>query len=347
MKKARIGLIGTGFMGRAHSICYSMDDRVELTAVSSLEENSGRKFIDEFGYKRFSKDWESLTEDKAIDIIDITAPNFMHAEVAIAASKAGKAVIMEKPLAVSIKEAGKVMETVRENSTLAMYAENRRFAPVFDRCRNIIDAGDIGAVKLFRINELGSGPKHSGWYWNIKKAGGGALIDMGIHGLGLVEWLLGSSIVKVSAMRTPAIGTEETVVTSVTFESGTLGQFVCSWGIQGGLDIRAEIYGSKGTLLVDHSRNVNGLMLYRDKSISVTESRPHRSSTAGWSFPPVDEWNVKGHHREIRHFIDCFLEGITCRSTFEAGYRALQLAHAIYKSAEEGREIEVPSWDIE
>ncbi|NOY09453.1 MAG: Gfo/Idh/MocA family oxidoreductase [Spirochaetes bacterium] len=341
MKKAGIGLIGTGFMGRAHSICYSMDDRVELTAVSSLEEDSGRKFIDEFGYKRFSKDWESLIKDEAIDIIDITAPNFMHAEVAIAASKAGKAVIMEKPLAVSIKEAGKVMETVRKNNTLAMYAENRRFAPVFDRCRKIIDEGEIGAVKLFRINELGSGPGHSGWYWDIKKAGGGALIDMGIHGLGLVEWLLGSLIVKVSAMRTPLKGTEETVITSAAFESGTLGQFVCSWGIQGGLDIRAEIYGSKGTLLVDHSRNVNGLHLYRNESVMDNGNRPHQSSASGWSYPPVDEWNVKGHRNEIRHFIDCFLEGITCRSTFEAGYRALQLAEAIYKSAAEGREIEV------
>lgn len=343
MKKAKIGLVGTGFMGKAHSMCYVLDERVELVAVSSLEEDAGQQFVNDFGYKRYSKDWANLVNDKSIDIIDITAPNFMHAPIAIAASNAGKAVIVEKPLAISMKEAEAVMETVRKNHTLAMYAENRRFAPVFDQCKKTIASGEIGDIKLFRINELGSGPKHSGWYWDVKKAGGGALIDLGIHGLGLVEWLLDSIIVKVSSMRTPAEGTEETVVTSASFKSGTLGQFVCSWGIQGGLDIRAEIYGSKGTLLVDHSKNVNGLMLYRNESVKTTENRPHQASTAGWSYPPVDEWNVKGHRREIRHFIDCFLNGTPCRSTFDAGYRALKLAHAIYRSAEKGTEIEVPS----
>ena len=347
MKKARVGLIGTGFMGKAHSLCYALDERVELAVVSSLEEEVGHKFVNDFGYRRYSKEWKNVVNDNSIDIIDITAPNFMHAKIAIEASKAGKAVIMEKPLAISMEEADELMETVRGNHTLAMYAENRRFAPVFNQCRKTIASGEIGDIKLFRINELGSGPKHSGWYWDIKKAGGGALIDLGIHGLGLVEWLLGSSIVKISAMRTPDKGTEETVVATAGFESGALGQFVCSWGIQGGLDIRAEIYGSKGTLLVDHSKNVNGLMLYRNESIGAAENRPHQSSTAGWSYPPVDEWNVKGHRREIRHFIDCFLNGTACRSTFESGYRALKLAHAIYRSAEEGREVEVASWKAE
>jgi len=339
MKKARIGLIGTGFMGRAHSSCYVLDSRVELAAVSSLERDRGQEFIREFGFERFSNDWMSLIEDGSIAIIDITAPNFLHAEIAIAAFKAGKAVIMEKPLALSMEEADRVMDAARHHHTLAMYAENRRFAPVFNQCRSIIEKGEIGDVRIFRINEMGSGPGHSGWFRDIKKAGGGALIDLGIHGLGLAEWLVGSSIIKVSAMRSPADGMDETVVTLCRFQSGALGQFVCSWGIQGGLDIRAEIFGSQGTLIVDHSKTVNGLMTYRSEATAGDPNRPHQASTSGWSFPPVDEWNVKGHRQEIRHFVDCYLDGVPCHSTFETGYRALQLARAIYRAAAEGREI--------
>jgi predicted dehydrogenase len=343
MKKARVGIIGTGFMGRAHAGCYILDERVELSAVSSLDKAQGKAFINEFGFSRFSDEWNSLIEDDVIDIIDITAPNYMHAEVAIAAAEAGKAIIIEKPLALNMKEAERIMKAVQKAGVLAMYAENRRFAPVFSQCRQIIQQGELGEIKLLRINEMGSGPGHAGWFRDISKSGGGALIDMGIHGLGLAEWLVGSTITTVSAMRTPRENIEETVLTSARFSSGVLGQFVCSWGIQGGLDIRAEIFGEKGTLMVDHSKTSGGLMAYRSESLEIDPSRPHLASTAGWSYPPVDEWNVKGHRVEIRHFIDCYLDGVECHSTFETGYRALELVHAIYKSASEGHEIEVKS----
>ncbi len=342
MKKVRIGLIGTGFMGKAHAGCYVLDGRVELTAVSSLDEDQGDLFIRNFGFSRYSPDWHSLIDDGDIDIIDITVPNFLHGEIAIAAAEAGKSIIMEKPLAVTMEEADRIMAVAEKTGLLTMYAENRLFAPVFTECRKLIEFGDIGNIKLFRINEMGSGPGHAGWFRDIKMAGGGALIDLGIHGLGLAEWLIGSPIQSVSAMRTSGEGAEETVLTSARFASGTLGQFVCSWGIQGGLDIRAEIYGDKGTLMVDHSKDAGGLRAYKSEPSDSDPCRPHAASTSGWSHPPIDEWNVKGHRSEIRHFIDCYVEGIPCRSTFKDGYRALQLVHAIYRSADEGWES--PTW---
>lgn len=339
MNRVRVGLVGTGFMGGAHAGCYVLDERVELAAVSSLDKPQGQAFVRDFGFGRYDPDWHSLTEDPDIDLLDIAAPNYLHAEIAIAASEAGKAIILEKPLAVSMDEADSVINAIRQSGVLAMYAENRRFAPVFAECRKRIEAGELGEIRLLRINEMGSGPGHAGWFRDVRMAGGGALIDLGIHGLGLAEWLVGSSISSVSAMRTPAEGAEETVVTSARFSSGALGQFVCSWGIQGGLDIRVEIFGSKGTLMVDHSRTAGGLQAYRSEPSKPDPSRPHAASTSGWSYPPVDEWNVKGHRSELRHFVDCCFGGTTCRSTFEDGYRALQLVHAIYESARDRREI--------
>ena len=131
------------------------------------------------------------------------------------------------------------------------------------------------------------------------------------------------------------------MVTNASFSSGALGQFVCCWDVQGGLDIRVEIYGSEGTLMVDHSRTAGGLRAYRSEPDESDTSRPHGSSASGWSYPPVDEWNVKGHRGELEHFIDCHLDGVECRSTFEDGRRALQLVHEIYRAAREGRVVSV------
>lgn len=339
MKKVGIGLIGTGFMGRAHAGCYQLDSRVNLVGVSSLDKEQGDAFITDFGFKYYTEEWQDFLSNQEIDIIDITAPNFLHAKMAIAAIEAGKAVLLEKPFAVNLKEAELILKALQRNPVFNMYAENRRFAPAFIQCKEEIENNSLGKIKLFRMNEMGLGPGHAAWFRNKELSGGGALIDLGIHGLGLCEWMLNTSIVSVSSMQSPSNGLEETMVSSVRFANGGLGQFVCSWGIQGGLDIRAEIFGDKGTILVDHSKYAGGLIRYKHEHSEEDKNRPHQSVDTGWSHLPVDEWNIKGHRNEIRHLIDSYLGEIPCRTTFQDGYRALKLASAFYQSAKEGREI--------
>ncbi len=342
MKKVRVGLIGAGFMGMAHSSCYARDKRVELACVSSPRPDKAHAFIEQYGYQKYQKDWKSVLHDDSIDVIDITTPNFLHAEMAMAAIEAGKMVILEKPLATTLEDARKLLEAAQKHNTLTMYAENRLFAPVFVHTREMIERGDLGDIRIFRINEMGSGPGHAGWFRDKKKAGGGAVIDMGIHGLCLSEWLLSSRITSLNAVTSPEGTTEETAITHGRFENGAVGQFICSWGIQGGLDIRAEVFGSAGTVLIDHGRDAGGMRAYRSQPISgEKENRPHQSSDTGWSFPLADEWNIKGHAAELRHFVDCMLGEAECRSTFERGYRALQLALAIYESADSKAQVVV------
>jgi len=345
MRQVRIGLVGTGFMAHAHAACYALDERVELVVIAAHTSDGGERFCRDYGVPRYVTRWQEIVSDKNVDLVDITAPNHLHAEIAVAAAEAGRAIIAEKPLATTSGDARRVISAVRENGVLGMYAENRLFAPAFERVREQLAAGELGAVKLFRINEMGSGPGHAGWFRDPEKAGGGALMDMGIHGIALSEWLIGSPITSVHAMRSPAAGAEETVITSARFASGVLGQLVCSWGIQGGLDIRAEIYGETGTVMVDHSKAVNGVQVYRAKNVDPDPTRPHQASTTGWSYTPVDELNVKGHSRELRHFVDCYLDKTPCRSTFDTGLRALTIAEAIYASAASGKEIRIEGAD--
>jgi predicted dehydrogenase len=118
---------------------------------------------------------------------------------------------------------------------------------------------------------------------------------------------------------------------------------VCSWGIQGGLDIRAEVFGEQGTLLLDQSKSINGITAYKTDKAQSTEdtNRPHMASDVGWSYPYVDEWNTKGHRYELRHFIDCILEKEVCRSPVERGLRTLKIVHSIYASIETGQQVAI------
>lgn len=342
MKKIRVGMLGAGFMAMAHSTCFALDPRVELVCIASRRPEKARAFLEKYGYQSYQENWQEVIRDDSLDVIDVTTPNFLHAEMGLAAIEAGKMVIMEKPLATTLEDAQKLVEAAQKHHTLAMYAENRLFAPVFARAREMIAQGELGEIRIFRINEMGSGPGHAGWFRDIHKAGGGALIDMGIHGLCLSEWLLGLRITHLSAVTSPDGATEETAVTHCRFDNGAVGQFICSWEIQGGLDIRAELFGSTGTVLIDHGREAAGMRAYRSQPLSGDrEARPHQASDTGWSFPLADEWNVKGHVAEMRHFVDCMLGEAQCRSTFERGYRALQLVMAMYESARSGRQVEV------
>lgn len=355
MKQVRIGMVGLGFIASGHASCYRNDCRVRIAAAAETDPEKKRSFASRFSVDTYVSDWKDLVKDPSIDVIDITAPNFLHARIAREALRQGKAVIVEKPLALTMNEAAEVIEELEKRSLITLYAENRLFAPVFRKAKEVLSAGSLGQPLILRVNELGSGPTHSGWFWDKSKTGGGALMDLGIHGLCMAEWLLEQPILAVQALaasqrweQAREQGIEETVTTVSRFRTGAIGQFICSWGIQGGLDIRAELFGTSGTLYIDQSKTINGIQVYQSEGAGeasrepTNTPRPHQASQAGWSYPPVDEWNVKGHAGELRHFVDCFLEGRKTESPLQRGYRVLEVVQKIYEAVTSRSEVEVP-----
>jgi myo-inositol 2-dehydrogenase/D-chiro-inositol 1-dehydrogenase len=360
MKQVKIGMVGLGFIASGHASCYRNDCRVRIAAAAETDPGKRRSFASRFTVDSYVSDWKDLVKDPSIDVIDITAPNFLHAQIAREALRQGKAVIVEKPLALTLQEAEGVMEELEKRSLTTLYAENRLFAPVFRKAKELLASGSLGQPLILRVNELGSGPTHSGWFWDRSKTGGGALMDLGIHGLCMAEWLLEQPIVAVQALaaairweQAKEQDIEETVTTIARFRTGAIGQFICSWGIQGGLDIRAELFGTSGTLYIDQSKTINGIQVYQSEAAGgafggkapredTNEPRPHQASQTGWSYPPVDEWTVKGHSGELRHFVDCFLEGRNTESPLQRGYRVLEVVQKIYEAVRSRSEVEVP-----
>jgi myo-inositol 2-dehydrogenase / D-chiro-inositol 1-dehydrogenase len=351
MNEVRVGLVGAGFMGEAHAACYQQDPRVTLGRVAAGRAESAARFAARLGIPHHSGRWQDVIEDPAIDAVDIVAPNDLHAAVAIAAAQAGKAILIEKPLARSLDEADRVVETVGRRGVIAVYAENRRFCPALQRMHGAVTEGCLGQPLLLGVTEMGSGPSHGAWFWNAERAGGGALIDMGIHGLATTEWLMQDRVAYVQAMDARlrwgdrlGPGVEDTMLTLARFADGGMAQLACSWAYSGGLELRFELVGSLGTAIADLGRGASGLSLYSETVAAPvrTERRPHQAAPQGWSFPLTDEWRQKGHLGEIRHFVDCVLGEAAPTCTLADGYRCLQLAEAIRRAARERCEVPVP-----
>jgi predicted dehydrogenase len=169
-KTLKVGTIGTGFVMDLHHIAFGWVRDAEVVAVSSP--NNARKFADEHKVEKAYGNYHEMLKDKEIDIVDIAIPNDLHCEAVIAAAKAGKHVIIEKPLCVTLEEADKMIEACKKAGVLLMYAEELLFAPKYVRAKMLIDEGAVGEPFLAKQSEEHPGP-HMPWFWDVNRSGGG------------------------------------------------------------------------------------------------------------------------------------------------------------------------------
>ncbi|KEQ22423.1 Gfo/Idh/MocA family protein [Paenibacillus tyrfis] len=206
---------------------------------------------------------------------------------------------------------------------------------------------------MLRSNEIHNGPFHSPWFWDANLTSGGAAIDMGIHGVNTLEWIMGSKVKRVYT-ETGVLkwrehvknGAEDTALAILRFENGGMAEMVISWAISGGMDVRLEVFGSEGTAYVSTTHEAGGLKIYSNngygKPYELEASlKPHVVKTQGWSFPAPKDVLQQGHAFEVKHFIDCVRGLDTPSSTLEDGLRSLKIVEAMYESAKKGIAVEL------
>ena len=213
-KPLRIGLVGYGFMGRAHSNAYAqvnhffpLDHHVVLQAVCARDVNKLKDFASKWGYKCVETDWRKLIERDDIDVIDIATPNNTHAEIAIAAAKAGKAILCEKPLGLNGVEAEKMVAAVNKAKVANMVWYNYRRCPAVTLAKQLIDEGRLGRIFHYRAKFLQDWtinpdlPQGGAALWrlDVKAAGSGVTGDLLAHCIDTAMWLNGT-IDSVTAM---------------------------------------------------------------------------------------------------------------------------------------------------
>jgi predicted dehydrogenase len=203
MKKLNVGLIGAGFMGKAHSLAYMAMPMFFWPApaipvrktIVDVTDSIAAEAAQRFGFEKSTSDWRSVVEDPEIDIIDIATPNHLHAEIAIAAAAAGKHIISEKPLARNGEEAKTMYDAVKNAGIVHMVAFNYRRTPAVALAKKYIDEGAIGDILNFRgtyLQDWSADPDGPlSWRFQKSIAGSGSLGDIGTHVVDMARFLCG------------------------------------------------------------------------------------------------------------------------------------------------------------
>ena len=342
-KKIKIGIIGSGFVADIHQVSIKgWVPEAEVVAVASP--GHAGKFAAEHGIAKSYTDYHEMLKDKDIDVVDIGIPNDLHHGAVLAAARAGKHIIIEKPLCVTLEQADEMIEACRKAGVLLMYAEELLFAPKYVRVKKLIEEGAIGEPFLAKQSEEHPGP-HMPWFWDVNRSGGGVMLDMGCHSIEYTRWLLGRPKVKSV---TAFMGTylhqgktqgEDHSYAVIEYEGGKIAMVENSWAKGGGVDDRCEVYGKKGHTRADLLRG-SSLLTYSEEGYGYAVEKA--GATKGYTFTMFEEnWNY-GFPQEMQQFVNCVLGKETCMVTGEDGREVLKIMYAAYQSAGEGRKIEFP-----
>jgi predicted dehydrogenase len=345
MSKVKIGIVGSRFQADCIATAVrAMPEEAEVVAVASPTADNAEAFAQRHHIARAYADYREMLRDPAVEMISITAPNGLHARITIDAARAGKHVICEKPLCITLEEADAMIDACAKASVLLLYAEELFFAPKYVKAKQMADEGAFGRIHLVKQSEKHSGP-HSDWFWDVEQSGGGALMDLGCHGIAFCWWFLGKPRVKsVYAQLSTQVHADRTLgddeaITIIEFDNGAIGMVENSWNRPGGMDDSIEVFGAKGQTYADMLMG-NALPTYSEVGFGYAVEKA--ASTKGWTYPVFEEhWNY-GFPQEMRHFARCVRGKETPISDGETGRVVQEVLYAAYASAGLGRKVTLP-----
>jgi len=374
MKQLRIGLIGYGFMGRAHSNAYlkvnhffDLKYQPVLKAACARSEENVKAFAAKWGYESIETDWRRLIERDDIDLIDICVPNNLHAEIAIAAARAGKMILCEKPLALDGAQGQKMVQAVEKAGVPNMVWYNYRRVPAVTLAKRLIDEGRLGRIFHYRAKflqdwtispDLPQGGTAL-WRLDVKAAGSGVTGDLLAHCIDTALWLNGR-IEKVNAMtetfikqrkhtvtgKVEKVGIDDACAFLARFSNGSLATFESTRYARGHKALYTfEVNGEHASLAWDlHDLHRLEYFDHRDEG-KVRGWRSIHVSDHGGDHPYMDKWWVPGlqigYEHSFVHQVADFLEGLAkgkpVSPTFRDALDTQYVCDAVLKSGKTGR----------
>jgi predicted dehydrogenase len=378
LRKLNVALIGTGFMGKAHSIAtavvpilFGAPVEIERRVIVDIDESAARNAATQYGFAEHATDWRQVVERKDIDIVDICTPNDTHAEIAIAAAKAGKHVMCEKPMSMTVAEAEAMLAAAKETGVVTMVSYNYRHTPAIQMAKRLIDQGRIGDILTFRgyyLQDWGADPSAPlSWRFNKAKAGSGTLGDVGTHVIDAARLLVGefaavSAIVKTFIPERPLpvgrffgqsgsassemgkVDVDDTALTLIKFATGAHGSIEVtrnSWGHHNQLGF--EIHGTRGSIAFDYQRLNELRVAFAD---DPADAFGFRTVYSGPNQPFGDKlWPIAGMGQgyidiksiEWHNFLKAIAENTRAAPDFADGVQIERIAEAILVSGQSGQ----------
>lgn len=343
--KVKVGIIGSQFEADIHAESFRiMPEEAEVVAIASPTPGNAAKLAKKYSIPNVYTDYREMLKQADIEMVTITAPNRLHAQMTVDIANAGKHVVCEKPLCMTLEEADLMIETCKKKGVLLLYAEELFFTPKYVKAKEMANQGAFGKVYLVKQSEKHFGP-HAPWFWDVEQSGGGVFMDMGCHGVAFVYWFLDRPKLKsvTCQMGTYVHGEitkgDDNSICILEFENGAVGMVEDSWARRGGMDDRIEVFGSDGCTYANLHMG-NALPTYSEKGYGyAVEKAP---STMGWTYPVFEElWNY-GFPQEMAHFARCVRGKETPQATGEDGRWVQEVLYAGYQSAGLGCKVNLP-----
>lgn len=375
-KPLNVGMIGYGFMGRAHSNAYckvnhffDLDYRPVLKAVCARDAAKVQSFAGTWGYESIETDWRKLIDRKDIDLIDICAPNNLHREIALAAAAAGKMILTEKPLAMNSREGAEMVAAVERAGVANMVWYNYRRIPAVTLAKKLVDEGRLGRIFHYRAvflqdwtisTELPQGGTAL-WRLDVAAAGSGVTGDLLAHCIDTALWMNGG-IDRVTAMtetfvkerkhnltgKVEPVGIDDACAFLARFKNGSLATFESTRYARGHKALYTfEINGEKASIQWDlHDLHRLSYFDHRDegglrgwRSIHITDGE----------HPYMNRWWVPGlqigYEHSFVHQVADFLDGLAKNQpagpTFRDAQETQKVCDAVLQSGRSGQWVEV------
>lgn len=353
MKTVNIGIVGAGSMAELHVRALHGCPSARIAGVCSRSSQTVERKQTEWGARRGFTDFGEMLADPDVEAVDIITPNCLHAPMAIAALAAGKSVLCEKPPALNAEQAHLMLNAATANGKLLMFGFLFRFSQKMRLVRDLIQAGNLGNVTLVKAGIIRRKGSPGGWFASRKMAGGGPLIDVGVHMIDLAGFLIGEpDPVSVYGRMFRGIGSRESVRNApggwksamketypcdvedmaagfVTFSNGAC----LSLEVSNSSHIKEdsmylEVLGTRGGVTVEPV-----LELHTELENWLVDSRLRVD---------CDAFDYQGSiNAEIAHFVECAARGARCESGPENGLKVMRVVDAFYASAETGRAVTV------
>lgn len=348
MKKLNCAVVGLGAIGPTHVKSILETPNANLYAVCDIVPEKADKYAAETGCKAFY-DFDEMIKDPAIDLVHICLPSGMHADFGCKAALAGKNVLVEKPIDVTLEAADRLIRTCHEAGVVLSCISQHRFDPDIEKAKEAIEKGEMGRIVF--------GASHTKWYrsqeyydsgdWRGTWAldGGGALMNQSVHYVDMVQYLAGpveEVTARTGLLAHERIEVEDVAVATLKFKSGALGLLEGNTACFPGLTTRLDIYGTDGLIVIegDHIKewrtraDVVGTNFYNVEVNKKEESREKvDASLTGASSAAI---TASSHQREIQDVVDAVLEGRSPAVTGEEARRPLAVILAVYESARKG-----------
>ncbi len=366
MTKVRFGFIGAGFMGKAHAqACRALrasfpdlDVDVELTTITASSPETARVAAERFGFGSYDDDWRALIARDDVDAVSVLVPNRFHHEIVLAAAAAGKHILCEKPMAMSVAEAEEMLAAVERADVRHMLCFNYRRSPAVLYAQSLLERGDLGRPYAFRgvylQDWLADATIPSNWRLRQSVAGSGTLGDIASHVVDFAQFLLGD-IARVSGlMRTwvderpapdgpgrVAVDVDDEVMCLLEFANGAIGTIQATRFAPGRKNFLGfEVNCERGSLVFDYER-LNELWISRGSSGTsgferVVMGPDHPYGRHLWPIPGIGVGFHEVKMIEIHDFVRSIATGENARPDFADGVRNQRVLHALAVSAAAG-----------